>query len=243
MLYDRKIKEKALREIEQYGPAPTHHAMVRLTGPHKTVLELGCATGYVSKMLKENGCSVAGIELDPEAAETARQYCDAVIVADLNNPEILAGMNQKFDCILCGDILEHLLEPDKILLQCKSLLVENGFILVSLPNIAYWRMRLDLLLGRFNYQDTGLLDRTHLRFFTVNSFKKLILDCGYRLSEFEINEAGFPFSKLLFRVPGIGSLARTMSHWGAACAPNLFVFHAIYKLKINSKHPSEIDDA
>ena len=155
-------------------------------GFDKKVLEFGCSTGYVSKILKERGCAVTGIEIDEEAAKTAEAYCERVIVGDIETIDYNKQLsNEKFDVALFGDILEHLKNPKTILLKVKDFLKEKGYIVISIPNIAHWSTRLDLLCGKFDYQELGILDDTHLRFFTKISIINLLESCGYYVSSID----------------------------------------------------------
>ncbi|MBN1878772.1 class I SAM-dependent methyltransferase [bacterium] len=227
MEYDPRVRQEALAHIEAFGLAPTHRRIVEMAGKDRYVLDLGCATGYLAKALKANGCSVTGIEKDSEAAVAARSSCRLVLTGDAGDPEILRQAGGGYDVIICADILEHLPDPWLILKTLRGMLAPRGELLVSIPNIAYWRMRLCLLAGNFDYTDTGLLDSTHLRFFTVRTFKRMAAACGYRVTGFVINDAGlpgFPHPVDWDRLPGC---MRKMAEW----FPNLCVFHAIYRLK------------
>lgn len=161
-----------------------HAWMIRLVGREKRVLDIGCATGYLAERFARNGCRVTGIEMDPAAAEEARRHCERVIVGGADQPGTLESAGGGFDVIVCGDVLEHMAAPERALTLLRKLLVPGGSLLVSLPNVAYARVRLDLLRGRFEYQETGILDRTHLRFFTRHSARRLFAECGWMEREF-----------------------------------------------------------
>lgn len=138
--------------------------VLNLVGKNKKVLEIGCATGQVSKRLAENGCEVVGVELDELSAQSAQRYCKNVIMLDvgkINAPEY----NNYFDFILFMDILEHLNDPSNVLKRMKVYLKDDGLVVISVPNIANWAVRWNLLWGRFEYSSRGILDRAHLRFF------------------------------------------------------------------------------
>jgi len=138
------------------------------------VLDLGVADGSVAAILNDMGCQVWGVELDPEAAEAARSVCQEVVVADLNTLELAEHFGeQQFDVVLMLDILEHLSDPATVLGRVKPVVAEGGWGIVSLPNVAHLSVRLALLNGRFSYTEMGLLDRTHLRFFTRASIEEL----------------------------------------------------------------------
>lgn len=187
------MKENRLRYNEfdpsGAGKYSVHTMCVELTGKDKKVLEVGCATGYISKNLKKNGCYVVGIEIDKNAAEVAKRYCDEVITGDIETLEL---PSDKFDVILFMDVLEHLKDPESVLKKVMNNLKEDGIVIVSVPNIANWKIRLNLLFGNFNYTTIGILDETHLRFFTYKTIKKLIDKAGLKVVHEDITPS-FPF--------------------------------------------------
>jgi SAM-dependent methyltransferase len=166
--------------IDFSDPNDAHARMIEMVGSGKRVVDFGCWTGFVAKELKERGCYVAGIEIDPQAAEEARSVCDQVIVADLDNIDLSQALGgEKYDVGLFGDVLEHLKEPARLLVQMRELLSPGGYIVASVPNIAHISIRLMLLQGRFDYADTGILDDTHLKYYTRQSIGDLLEACGY----------------------------------------------------------------
>jgi 2-polyprenyl-3-methyl-5-hydroxy-6-metoxy-1,4-benzoquinol methylase len=149
---------------------------------YSSVLECGCSSGFVSRLIsKDGGPSVVGIEYDREAAAEARKFCQRVLNTDLNRPGWSAEVGGRFDLITFGDVLEHLVDPSATLREAKQLLNPGGRILISLPNIAHWSIRAKLLLGRWDYQPTGLMDYTHLRFFTTVTGRRMIEEAGYKI--------------------------------------------------------------
>ncbi|HCF26081.1 MAG TPA: methyltransferase type 11, partial [Cyanobacteria bacterium UBA11049] len=160
--------------------------MLRLVGEGKRVIDFGCATGYFSQLLTKKGCTVTGVEINPEAAKVAEQYCEQIIVADLDFVSVTAILpKQAFDVAVFGDVLEHLRNPWKVLEEIRQLLKPEGYVVASIPNIAHGAIRLALLQGRFEYMDLGLLDNTHLRFFTRNSVEELFEGSGYFVDTIE----------------------------------------------------------
>ena len=138
------------------------------------VLELGCNTGYVGARFHSTG--FWGVEYDSVSAAEAEKVYESVTIADLNRVDLDTfdpGFElNSFDVLLAGDILEHLLRPEDVLVFFLKYIKYNGRIVISLPNIANIRIRLSLLLGNFNYTTTGILDRTHLHFYTKKTAKK-----------------------------------------------------------------------
>jgi 2-polyprenyl-3-methyl-5-hydroxy-6-metoxy-1,4-benzoquinol methylase len=159
--------------------------LLRHVGAGKNVLELGCSTGYITRRLLQQNCTVTAVESDPEAAHIAADTGTTVLNRDLNCAAWTAGLKPEFDVVLMGDVLEHLFYPLRTLQQARPLLRSGGYAVICLPNIAHWVTRLQIALGQFNYQPTGTLDATHLRFFTAHSARQMIEAAGYRLLRFD----------------------------------------------------------
>lgn len=146
----------------------------------KRMLDVGCSKGNFSELVKANmEVECWGIELNPEAAEEARMKLDKVIVGDVT--ETIESLDIKiFDCIVFNDILEHLLDPWSILNKAKKLLKDDGVIIASIPNFLEILNLYNVVIRQeWDYTDMGILDRTHLRFYTRKSMVKLFEDCGY----------------------------------------------------------------
>jgi len=162
----------------------SHAYLVRLVGPGKRVLDVGCATGYLGEVLKRRECEVVGVEIDPTAAAKAADVLDDVLVADLEEVDLLATFGPgSFDVIVFGDVLEHLRDPLRLLRGSVALLRPGGSVVVSVPNVAHGSVRLALLQGQWQYRDLGLLDRTHVTFFTRASLLRLMGDAGLAVVE------------------------------------------------------------
>ena len=158
----------------------SHKKMLHLIGNNKEVLDFGCATGYLAHFLSQRGCRVTGLEINPEAAKTAEQYCEKVIIADLDLVSLAEILPEKrFDVAVFGDVLEHLRNPWHTLKATINLLKPDGYVVASIPNVAHGAIRLALLKGKFEYSELGILDDTHLRFFTRETVEKLFEDTGY----------------------------------------------------------------
>ena len=141
------------------------------------VLEVGCGSGATLGWLRQNHQAVhtVGVEIAETAAETARSFADEVHCIDFERHD-LPGSPQKFDLILCLDVLEHMVDPWTVVGRLATQYLEvGGTLLVSLPNVRHYSVVLPLLFGgRWEYEDAGLLDRTHLRFFTKASARALL---------------------------------------------------------------------
>ena len=157
----------------------SHAYTLDMVGFNKRVLEVGCATGYFTKALHDRGCRVVGIEFDADAASVAEKWAERVVVGDLDAGTLwweLGG--EQFDVITFGDVLEHLRDPLATLRAAARTLKASGFVTISVPNIAHGDVRIALLEGDFPYHETGLLDRTHVHFFTRSGIRTLIREAG-----------------------------------------------------------------
>jgi 2-polyprenyl-3-methyl-5-hydroxy-6-metoxy-1,4-benzoquinol methylase len=169
--------------VDKNTPNNAHAFLVNMVGSNKRVLELGAASGSVTRALVQDGCKVTAIEYDAEAAADLKEVAHEAIVGDLNDPSWADSLTGDFDVVTAGDVLEHLLDPVGVLRRMVSLLNENGYVVISLPHIAHVDVRLSLLQGRFQYTPVGLLDHTHIRFFTLHSVKQLVADAGLVITE------------------------------------------------------------
>jgi len=177
--------------LEKLFPEFSHALILPLVVVGSRVLDVGCATGYLGRYFAEQkACIVDGVEPDPEAASVAKQFYRNVWVGNVENQELLEGISNPYDVVLCAAVLEHLARPDLVLKRLRRLISPDGRIIISLPNIAHWTVRWALLRGRFDYEEYGLLDRTHLRFFTIRTARQLIEDAGYHIDSFQFSTPG-----------------------------------------------------
>jgi SAM-dependent methyltransferase len=146
----------------------------------KRIVEVGCGDGNLGAALKklDEERVVWGIECDPQAAANAGKRLDQVFTLDIQDEDPPLGPGS-VDCVLFGDVLEHLVSPEEVLRRAKSWLAPGGVVLASVPNIQHHSVISDLLRSDFQYTEAGLLDTTHLRFFTYSTLIKLFLDAGF----------------------------------------------------------------
>ena len=156
-----------------------------LVRPKLKLLELGAATGFMSEYFRRHlGCQVVTVDINPEVKPD--------IAGDLNETAVWQKIRRRapYDLVFASAILEHLPRPETTLQLIKAVLKPKGELIVTLPNIVHWRARAKLLLGRFEYEDYGLFDRTHLRFFTYFTGQRLIKDAGFTIKKILIDPAG-----------------------------------------------------
>ena len=153
-----------------------------------SVLELGPGPGAMTQVLRARGQAVTVVENDPAALQALQPLGVELVEADLDGRVWLDALEgRRFDTILACDVLEHLRQPEQVLKALAGLLQPMGSVIISLPNIAYAGVAAALRAGMFDYADKGLLDRTHLRFFTRRSIEQLLMDCGWVPIAWEAN--------------------------------------------------------
>jgi 2-polyprenyl-3-methyl-5-hydroxy-6-metoxy-1,4-benzoquinol methylase len=218
----------SLDETSHYGRLLTR------VGRDKKVLELGSSTGYLTSAMTDHfGCSVTGVEVDADAALAARARGHEVLVLDLdkaNLAQALAG--RKFDVVLCADVLEHLRSPEQTLRQLTSLLSEDGYLVCSIPHVGHGDIRLSLLTGRLPYRPTGLLDHTHMQFFTRALLEELFESADFCIEKVERNRWQLTKTEVQGRLP---SALADLSHF-LACDPECETYQFIVKARPYKDH-------
>ena len=193
------------------------------------VLDCGCGAGDNARILSSRGWKVSGITISPAEREIAAQYCEQVHVANLENgfPQEIQG---HYDVIVMSHILEHLVTPHVLLNDAHRLLKSNGLIAVALPNVLHYRQRFEFLLGKFDYAVEGLMDETHVHFYTFTSGVDLLNRHGYRVLT-KLATGSFPLWKIRKHVPGkwVKQLNRLACNW----KPGFFGYQCIYLAQAN----------
>jgi len=170
-------------------PHSSHSVILRWLGEGRgrRLLDVGAADGLLSRQLTERGWRVTAIEGDPALAQAGARHCGRMITVNLDR-EIPVGEGP-FDVIVYGDVLEHLVDPLRVLVELDRSLGAGGFVIISVPNVAHLWIRLLLLVGRFDYLDRGILDHSHLRFFTERSLRAMLADAGLSVERFSATPA------------------------------------------------------
>ncbi|MBN1941233.1 MAG: class I SAM-dependent methyltransferase [Candidatus Diapherotrites archaeon] len=196
----------------------SHSQIVNLAGGGNKIIEFGCGKGFVTEQLQKHGNKVTGVEINTENAKRAKKFCSKIFIGDIEKMDF-RKLGSGFDVALFGDVLEHLKNPEGTLGKTGRILGKNGRVIASIPNIANWKIRLGLLGGKFDYAEQGILDKTHLKFFTLKNAKKLF------------NENNFVIEKILTvpSAPVPGSSAKRLL---SKLVPGLFSFQFVIVAKV-----------
>lgn len=160
--------------------------------PGSLFLDFGCSTGYFGRLIKEKrNCTVDGVEISVDVKE-ARKVLDTVYSFDLDGdwPKEIYAKN--YDYVFFGDVLEHLKDPAQALQKVNKILKKDGRIFISIPNVAHLSVRLELLTGHFEYEPMGILDNTHLKYFTRQSFAEMASDGGFVIESYDYTQNEYP---------------------------------------------------
>lgn len=193
----------------------------------RRVLDLGCANGALAEAITRLGHQVTGVDVAASPGVQGRMH--RFVVADLERglPEDLGG---PFDVIVAGDVLEHVRHPEVVLARFGDLLAPGGHALVSVPNFAHWYPRARVLAGSFDYDDHGILDRDHVRFFTRASFERIVRSVG--LSIRRVEPIGVPLERFELGASRVlGAMARA-DRIAAGAYPSLFAYQYLFELGV-----------
>lgn len=191
--------------FEKHGLSKTQQEIISLAGRNKKILEVGPSTGYMTKMFLQNNCLVDCVETDKRALAKLPKGVRKILNYSIEDEKIKANINKDYDFIVLADVLEHLVDPSKVLRNLRQIALEKTRLIISLPNIASWVMRKQLFFkGDFEYQQSGILDKTHLHFYTVNTLPKLLSENGWGIEQITGTITRLPFEGLISRIPIFG---------------------------------------
>jgi SAM-dependent methyltransferase len=196
--------------------------------PHdaRCILDIGCGAGDNARLLVASGRSVDGITLSEGEAATAREVCGSVFVHDLETG-LPANLTSTYDAVICSHVLEHLRWPDRFLREvCERLRPQRGVLLVALPNVLFYKNRWRILTGHFDYEESGLMDASHFRWFTYESSRRLLVEAGFEVQSHS-SEGSFPLP--LVRRVIHAHVASGLDKLAAAALPGLFGYQFLLR--------------
>ena len=198
-------------------------------GRPKRILDLGCSNGQVGEILRDAGHRVTGI--DVVALDGVEGRLDEFIEADLS-AGLPSAVGKGYDAVLAADVFEHLPNPELLLGQLPGILSPRGVVVTSVPNFAHWYPRARVLLGQFDYERRGILDEGHLRFFTRQSFERLVRDAGLRVRRRGVTGIPVDVADRGNHVPPwVKSVLSGADRTGAVLWPNLFAYQILFELE------------
>lgn len=215
----------------------SHKRIAHLVPEKSKALDLGAEGNYIEE-LKEKGCEVWGITKSDLSREVAEKY-DKLIRFDLESGPLSAVLGKEtFDVAIMADVLEHIRNANMVASEIKDLLNPNGFVIASTPNIAHFFVRLNLLAGRFPYGRRGILDESHIHFYTVKSFKHLLTKEGYDIFRriytpipLELFAGKSKFSQFFFK------FMEYVYYLSVKIYPGLFAYQMLFCLRAKPKKP------
>lgn len=195
-------------QVQAVGPGRDYYANVRhemvqfLPRTYARVLEVGCGEGAFVPLLTLP-CEVWGVEPEPQAAARAASRMHKVLVGPFDAVQAEIPMRY-FDLVVCNDVIEHLKDPESFLRSIRQRLVSGGHVTASIPNVRHWEVLWQLLVSRdWRYVQSGTLDRTHLRFFTEKSVRRLFEQAGFLIErEAGINDVFNPIRRMILKTVG-----------------------------------------
>lgn len=218
--------------------------LFKKVGSNKKVLDVGCGYGNLGEILKKQNNYVIGLDINQYAVEKAKNRIDEAYCCNIIQQEDFAFLKKEdFDLIIFADVLEHLYDPWAILKKFSQYLKSGGYLIVSLPNITAWLIRLKLLFGKFDYQETGILDKTHIRFFNKKNAKKLIQSCDFEIEQMQLTpffvRAFLPIVRKLFIKSVDLSAVATGAKADKKTDPRAIIDSNVYKFYIKYFYPIE----
>jgi 2-polyprenyl-3-methyl-5-hydroxy-6-metoxy-1,4-benzoquinol methylase len=190
-------------------------------------LDCGCGVGGNAGLLTAHGWCVDGITISAKEQEIAAERCHKVYLADFEQG--LPELDGPYDLVLMSHVLEHLVHPEFLLSNIKAVMARDARVAVALPNALFCTQRLRFLLGNFQYTETGIMDETHLHFYTYRTGEALLTRQGYTVLKKRVQGA-FPFSRLRTILPK--PLTTLVDRWVSRRFPNLFGFQSLYYAEI-----------
>lgn len=214
--YDSPANKRLLQLVERLKPG--------------RALDCGCGAGGNARVLASLGWQVDGVTLSPAEQSSAQRYCQKVLVANLEQG-LPDELTEKYDLIVMSHVLEHLVGSSKLLKLAAKILAPNGALAVALPNVVFFKQRWKILFGNFNYESEGILDSTHVRFYTFQTGRELLESNGYQVIAAK-GDGGIPQPGLRRILPK--SLTEWIDRLGCRSLPGLFSWQLLYLAQLDA---------
>lgn len=227
----REVPKFAVAEkyVYRHAPEASHQKILSLVDrDRQLVLDVGCGAGYLAEALAVRGNRVVGV--DSRQAPGVEERLERFLRVDLDR-EPIPWTGSPFGTVVLADVLEHLREPRDLLVRCRELLADDGELIVSVPNVAHWSVRAGLLFGRFDYTARGILDRSHLRFFTLATLRQELEAAGFSVERVETSAP--PWGELLPKGMGsrLGRVLARLEVLGARLRKPLFAYQFVVRAR------------
>lgn len=215
-------------EFKDFGLS-SHRQIIEMVDEKSEVLDLGCGKAMLAEGLKQKGCRVAGADLLPP--DKVSPALDRYVQADLGE-DLCLPFEREFDYVILGDVIEHMANPEKLVMEVRKYLKEDGKLILSVPNVALWVYRLSLLAGRFEYTGRGVMDRSHLKFFTQVTARYLLWSSGFKI--IEERQTPIPLQMIITFGParGLSDFLTRAYHVLARLWPRMFAYQLIFSSQI-----------
>ncbi|MGZ4639034.1 MAG: methyltransferase domain-containing protein, partial [Actinomycetes bacterium] len=211
------------------GEGSSHSLILTLLAdlPPSKILDLGCSSGLLSARIRKMGHRVTGV--DREAFPEISDRVDEFAAGDLEDG-IPAAVGTGFDVVIAADVLEHLRQPERLLDDIARVMDPHGRLIVSVPNFGHWYPRTRSLVGAFDYDQRGILDKTHYRFFTRKSLARMVHNAGFEIRRH--SEVGLPFDVLARDGGSLGTrILRRLDSVTVSLRPTLFAYQFVLHLE------------
>lgn len=190
-------------KLENDNPNSSWYKTRNLIPDESLVLDVGCSSGnFGEELIKTKNCTVDGIEVDASDAALAQKKLRKVSVLNIETDS--GQINSTYDVIFFGDVIEHLVHPVETLHSIQKLLKPKGSIVFSIPNMSHMLVRLAVMRGKFGYGETGLLDNTHLHYYTIAEVKRIFADAGYDIEQLDFVRRDVPLDVINEQLASIG---------------------------------------
>ncbi len=214
------------------APYDAHMRIIAQIAPYSRVLDIGCNTGqFGEQLISRLGCEVVGVEISPEAANVAAQRLHRVICSSIENlPKVLSSDTEHFDYIVAADVLEHTTWPPDTIRVLTAYLSPSSTMIISVPNVANYGIRLALLSGRFDYGSNSVLAGGHYHFFTLRTATALLVNAGLSIEKIDVSPGLFLspiYHRSIERVLGRFLWYRRFEYRLSCQFKNLFAFQFI----------------